>query len=186
MSRVEKAMPAIRVKRTVRHSAEQMLELVADVERYPEFVPLCARHRIVSRAKEGPKEILIADMTIAFGPLRETIRVRDTIDRENGRIRLDGLAGPLRYLQGAWTFTPNESGGCDVGLQLSYELANPLLAAVLGRVLDVALSGFLAAFVKRADLIHLRPPRSTCRQTLGRLGKSAKELRRKAPRRRAV
>jgi len=186
MSRVEKAMPAIRVKRTVRHSAEQMLELVADVERYPEFVPLCARHRIVSRAKDGPNEILIADMTIAFGPLRETIRVRDTIDRENGRIRLDGLAGPLRYLQGAWTFTPNESGGCDVGLQLSYELANPLLAAVLGRVLDVALSGFLAAFVKRADLIHSRHPRSPCGQTLARSGKPAADLRRKVARRRAA
>jgi len=179
-------MPAIRVHRQVPHKPEQMLELVADVERYPEFVPLCARHRIVSRAKDGAKEILIADMTIAFGPLRETIRVRDTIDRENGCILLDGLAGPLRYLQGAWTFVPNERGGCDVGLELGYEFANPFLAAVLGRVLDAALSGFLAAFVKRADLIHSRPPRSTCGQTVPRRGKPAANLRRKAARRRTA
>jgi len=163
-----------------------MLELVADVERYPEFVPLCARHRIVSRAKDGPKEILIADMMIAFGPLSETIRVRDTIDRANGRILLDGLGGPLRYLQGAWTFAPNEGGGCDVGLQLSYEFANPFLAVILGRMLDVALSGFLAAFVNRADLIQPRLPSSSSGQTLAGRGKPAADLRRKAARRRTA
>jgi coenzyme Q-binding protein COQ10 len=172
-------MPTIRVKRTVRHTAGQMLEVVADVERYPEFVPLCAQHRIVSRAKDGPKEILIADMTIAFGPLRETIRVRDTIDRQNGRILLDGLAGPLRYLQGTWTFAPNEAGDCDVGLELGYEFASLFLAATLGRMLDSALSGFLAAFVKRADLIHSRLPSSSCGQTLARRGVPAASLRRK-------
>jgi ribosome-associated toxin RatA of RatAB toxin-antitoxin module len=146
----------------------------------------CARHRIVSRAKDGPKEILIADMMIAFGPLGETIRVRDTIDRENGCILLDGLAGPLRYLQGAWMFVPNEGGGCDVGLQLFYEFANPLLATILGRVLDAALSGFLAAFVKRADLIHSRRPRSTYGQALTLPAKPDTDLRRKAARRRTA
>jgi coenzyme Q-binding protein COQ10 len=149
-------MASIQARRRVKHSAEQMLALVADIERYPEFVPLCARHRVISRAKRGTNEVLITEMTIAYGVFNETIRVRDTIDRQNGCILLDGLDGPLRWLQGAWTFTARANESCDISLNLSYEFANPLLGMVLAKVLHSALHHFLAAFEQRADLLYAR------------------------------
>ena len=152
-------MDTIRLRRCVRHSASEMLELVADIERYPEFVPLCESHRIISRSKRGLSEILITEMTIDYGILKETIRVRDTIDRENGRIMLDGLGGPLRRLQGSWTFASCKDGTCDVALDLSYEFASPVLGLVLSGLLRAALNRFLAAFEERADLVYARPTR---------------------------
>jgi coenzyme Q-binding protein COQ10 len=152
-------METIRLRRRVRHSAGKMLELVADIERYPEFVPLCESHRIISRSKRGLSEILITEMTIDYGILKEIIRVRDTIDRENGRIMLDGLGGPLRRLQGSWTFASRKDGTCDVALDLTYEFANPLLGLILSRVLRAALNRFLAAFEQHADLVYACPPR---------------------------
>jgi coenzyme Q-binding protein COQ10 len=97
-------MPTIRVTRRVYHSADEMFDLVADVERYPAFVPLCRVHVIRSREKRVETEILTTDMTVAYRVFCETFTSRVTLDRGNGRILVESVNGPLRRLQTAGRF----------------------------------------------------------------------------------
>jgi coenzyme Q-binding protein COQ10 len=157
-------MPAIHVKRRVNHSAEQMFDLVADVERYPEFVPHCRKHVIVSRGTSGNDEFIVTDMTMARGIFRETIRGRDILDRKNRRILIEATAGPLRRLQTVWTFQPREDQGCDVVFDLTYEFSNPMMELILGGIFDATFRSFARAFERRADLIYGRPARTEARQ----------------------
>jgi coenzyme Q-binding protein COQ10 len=149
-------MPAIHAKRRVNHSAAEMFDLVADVERYPEFVPHCQEHVIVSRGKGGDDELIVTDMTMALGIFRETIRGRDTLDRKNGRILIVAAAGPLRRLRTVWTFEPRTDESCDVTFDLTYEFSNPMMALLLGGIIDAAFRRFARAFERRADIVYGR------------------------------
>jgi coenzyme Q-binding protein COQ10 len=149
-------MPAIHAKRRVHHNANEMFDLVADVERYPEFVPHCQRHVIVARRRSGNNEILITDMTIARGPFRETIRSRDTLDREHGRIRVDATGRTLERLQTLWTFQPQDGHSCDVGFETVYEFSSFALGLLLGGIFDSTFRYFVHAFERRADVLYGR------------------------------
>jgi coenzyme Q-binding protein COQ10 len=139
-----------------------MFDLVADVERYHEFVPLCRRHVIRSREKRGELEILITDMTVAYAFVSETVRSRVTLDRANRRILVEGIGGPLRRLRTLWTFDPRPDGTCDVDFDLSYEFASRALALLMGAVFEAAFSRFVEAFQRRADAVYGgEPPAST-------------------------
>lgn len=151
-------MPVFQAKRRVYHSADEMFELVADVERYPEFVPLCRRHAIRSREQRAGIEILTTDITVAYKIFRETFRNRVTLDRANGRLAVDSSDRPLRHLQVRWTFEALDAGSCDVGFRLSYELASRTLALLMGAVFDAAFARFAQAFERRADIVYGRPP----------------------------
>jgi coenzyme Q-binding protein COQ10 len=157
-------MPVFRAMRRVPHSADEMFDLVADVERYHEFVPLCSRHAILSRETRAEVEILMTDMTVACGIYRESFTSRVTLDRANGCILVESTDGPLRQLQTRWTFQSRSDGSCDVGFYLQYELASRTLALLMGPVFDVAFGRFVQAFERRADIVyareHARPPRS--------------------------
>jgi len=147
-------MPKFRAKRHVHHSADQMFDLVADIERYPEFVPLCQKHAIVSRKTCGDSEILMTEMTVTYKIFRETIRSRDTLDRTNGRILVESVDGPLRRLRTLWTFRSRDDDSCDVGFELSYEFASPMLGLLAGGVLDAAFGRYVQAFERRADAVY--------------------------------
>src|ERR1700723_380993 len=110
-------MPQISSKRRVPHSPPQMFDLVADVERYPEFVPLCRSLKIRQRTP-GPDgtEIVIADMTVGFKLVREAFTSRVTLDRPNLKILVEYLRGPLSNLENRWTFEPKLGDFCDVGV----------------------------------------------------------------------
>ena len=149
-------MPAIHAKRRVHHNANAMFDLVADVERYPEFVPHCQRHIIVARKKSGTSELLITDMTIARGPFRETIRSRDTLDRENGRIRVEAVGRTLQRLQTVWTFEPHGGHSCDVGFDTVYEFSSLPMELLLGGIFDSTFRYFVHSFERRADLLYGR------------------------------
>lgn len=161
-------MPRFRAKRNVYHSADQMFDLVADIESYPEFVPLCQEHAVVSRKTSGAREILMTEMTVAYKIFRETIRSRDTLDRSNGRILVESINGPLRRLRSLWTFEPRADDSCDVGFDLSYEFASPMLALLARGVLDAAFSRYIQAFERRADEIYGRPMRPPFQRQHGR------------------
>jgi coenzyme Q-binding protein COQ10 len=149
-------MPVFRAMRRIHHSAEEMFDLVADVERYPEFVPLCVRHAIRSRATRVETEILMTDMTVACGFYRESFISRVTLDRAKGCILVESTDGPLRRLQTRWTFQPRSDGSCDVGFYLHYELASQALALLMGAVFDAAFGRFVQAFERRADIVYGR------------------------------
>jgi coenzyme Q-binding protein COQ10 len=147
-------MPVFQAMRRVHHSADEMFDLVADVERYPEFVPLCLRHSIRSRETRRDAEILMTDMTVACGIWRESFMSRVTLDRHNGCILVDSTDGPLRRLQTRWTFQSRSRGSCDVGFYLRYELASRTLALLMGPVFNVAFGRFVEAFERRADSVY--------------------------------
>jgi coenzyme Q-binding protein COQ10 len=147
-------MPAIRARRHVDHSAQEMFGLVADIEHYPEFVPHCERHLVLSRTWTENTEILITEMTIVHGVFRETLRSRDTLDRNTGRILVEALDGPLRRLTTVWTFVPRDDGTCDVGFDLSYDLSSRLVEVLLGGIFDAMFRRFVQAFERRADAIY--------------------------------
>jgi coenzyme Q-binding protein COQ10 len=148
-------MPRFSSKRRVHHSAQQMFDLVADVERYPEFVPLCQSLKIrQSTPMFDGTEIVVADMTVSFKLVREAFTSRVTLDRPNLKILVEYLQGPFSNLENRWTFEAKSDDACDVGFFLSYELKSRMLAMLMGTMFDTAFARFSAAFEKRADAIY--------------------------------
>ena len=151
-------MPRFSSKRRVLHSAAQMFDLVADVERYPEFVPLCKSLKIRQRTpKPDGTEIVIADMTVSFKLVREAFTSKVTLDRPNLKIMVEYLQGPFSNLENRWTFDPKSETDCDVGFFLSYEFKSRMLGLLMGAMFDAAFQQFAVAFEKRADRIYSRP-----------------------------
>ena len=151
-------MPQFSNKRRVRHSAEKMFDLVADVERYPEFVPMCQALKVRQRTqKPDGTEVVVADMTVSFKLVRETFTSKVTLDRPNLKILVEYLRGPFSNLENRWTFEPKSQTECDVGFFLSYEFRSRMLAMLMGSMFDAAFARFSAAFEKRADAIYGRP-----------------------------
>jgi coenzyme Q-binding protein COQ10 len=150
-------MPQFSNQRRVNHSADEMFDLVADVERYPEFVPLCQKLRIVQRTKNPDgTETIIADMTASYKLIRETFTSRVTLDRAGRKILVEYLRGPFSNLQNRWTFEPVEDKRCDVTFFISYEFKSRMLATLMGSMFDMAFQRFASAFEKRADAIYPR------------------------------
>ena len=148
-------MPKFSSKRRVHHTAVEMFDLVADVERYPEFVPLCKSLKIRQRTpKPDGTEIVIADMTVSFKLLREAFTSRVTLDRPNLKILVEYLQGPFSNLENRWAFEPKSEGACDVGFFLAYEFKSRMLAVLMGTMFDTAFQRFAAAFEKRADVVY--------------------------------
>ena len=148
-------MPRYSSKRRVHHTAQQMFDLVADVERYPEFVPLCQSLRIRQRTpKPDGTEVVVADMTVSFKLVRESFTSRVTLDRPNLKIMVEYLKGPFSNLENRWTFEPKSETDCDVGFFLSYEFRSRMLAMLMGTMFDTAFQRFAAAFEKRADAVY--------------------------------
>jgi coenzyme Q-binding protein COQ10 len=150
-------MPQFASSRHVRHSAEDMFELVADVERYPEFVPLCRALKLRKRIEEpNGTEVLIADMTVAYKLVRETFTSRVTLDRANREIRVEYLQGPFSRLENRWQFRPTGERSCEVTFFISYEFRSRTLGLLMGTLFDAAFRRFAAAFEHRADLVYAR------------------------------
>ena len=148
-------MPTHAEQRILPYTPEQLFALVADVERYPEFVPLCRSLKIRQRTpKPDGTEIVVADMTVAFKLVREGFTSRVTLDRPNLKILVEYLEGPFSNLENRWTFEPKPNEACDVGFFLSYEFKSRMLAMLMGTMFDAAFQRFAAAFEKRADVVY--------------------------------
>jgi coenzyme Q-binding protein COQ10 len=148
-------MPKFNSRRRVNHSAPQMFDLVADVERYPEFVPLCRSLKIRQRTQRPDgTEVIVCDMTVSFKLVRESFTSRVTLDRASLKILVEYLQGPFSNLENRWSFEPKSETTCDVGFYLSYEFKSRMLAMLMGTMFDAAFQRFAAAFEKRADAIY--------------------------------
>jgi coenzyme Q-binding protein COQ10 len=148
-------MPKFTTTRHLRHSAADMFELVADVERYPEFVPLCSSLK-VRRRIEGSEGVLIlvADMTVAYKLIHESFVSRVTLDRPNLQILVEYLEGPFSRLENRWTFRPTGERTCEVRFFISYEFRSRMLGLLLGSMFDLAFRRFATAFEQRADKVY--------------------------------
>jgi coenzyme Q-binding protein COQ10 len=143
-------------KRRVRHSAGQMFDLVADVEKYPEFVPLCRSLRVRKREPRGEGEVLTTDMTVAYQFIHETFTSRVTLDRPSLKILVEYLNGPFSHLDNRWTFRPLGAAECDVEFFIAYEFKSRTLGLLMGTMFETAFRKFAEAFERRADAVYDR------------------------------
>lgn len=144
--------------RRVGHSAVDMFDLVADVEKYPQFVPLCTGLRVRSRTPKGETNVIVAVMTVAYKVISQTFTSRVTLDRPNLVILVEYLDGPFSRLQNRWTFRPTGDNACEVEFFIEYEFKSRTLAMLMGAMFDTAFHKFSAAFEKRAGEVYGRKP----------------------------
>lgn len=144
-------------RRILPYRASQMFDLVADVARYPEFLPWTAAARIRSRVPlEGGGEVMEADLVISFKVFRERFGSRVTLLPGEERILTEYIDGPFRHLRSEWTFADRPGGGCEVGFSVDFEFRNAILQGVIGVVFTEAMRRIVGAFEARAR--HLYGP----------------------------
>ena len=150
-------MPQFSTKRRVQHSAANMFDLVADVEKYPQFVPMCSAMRVRSKTDKGEGvTVMIAAMTVAYKMIRQTFTSRATLDRPNLKILVEYLDGPFRHMQNRWAFHPTSENTCEVEFFIEYEFKSRTLAMMMGALFDTVFRRMAQAFEKRADEVYGR------------------------------
>ncbi|WP_294645960.1 type II toxin-antitoxin system RatA family toxin [uncultured Aureimonas sp.] len=146
-------MPKFENARVVRHSPDEMFALVADVERYPEFLPLCQSLVVRSRRERDGKTLLIADMTVAYKLIRETFASQVLLKPDERQIDVKYVDGPFRYLENRWNFEPHPDG-CEVRFFIDYEFKSRTLGLLMGSMFDYAFRRFATAFEERANKVY--------------------------------
>lgn len=146
-------MPTFETTRRVPFTPRQMFDLVADVERYPEFLPLCEGLSVRSRNRDGECAIVLATMDVGYKAIRESFTSRVTIDTTKLTVRADLVEGPFRQLENRWGFT-EAPGGSDVHFFISYEFSSFMLQMLVGAVFDQAIRRYTEAFEERARVVY--------------------------------
>lgn len=152
-------MPSFRTTRRVAHPAARMFDLVADVEKYPGFLPLCQGLTVRRRSTlPDGREVLVADMRVGFKAIRESFTSRVTLDRASNVIVAEYIDGPFRSLENRWTFRDRPPGdgsaGCTVEFFITYEFKSRMLGMLMGSMFEGAFSRFAEAFEERADKVY--------------------------------
>jgi len=149
-------MPNFETTHRVLHSADEMFALVADIESYPQFVPLCSALRIEKRTADENGETLIARMTASYKLFSESFTTKVRVQPQQRVILVDYLDGPFRKLENRWTFFPSGEDACRIQFYLDYEFRSLPLQMLMGSVFDKAFRKFSTAFEERADAIYGR------------------------------
>ncbi len=147
-------MPTRKIIHKVPQSAAQMYALVADVERYPEFLPGCRDLRVISRRDEGGLEVITADMVIGYKIIRETFRSRVTLDAGQKCIKVHYLKGPFRHLDNNWRFLDLDDGGSEIEFFIEFELRQRGLGMLVGGLFEHTFMRLLDAFEQRALQVY--------------------------------
>ena len=150
-------MPKFEATRRVAHTPEEMFALVADIEAYPQFLPLCESLTIRSRKDRDGRAILVADMSIGYKAIRETFTTQVLLNPAEHAIDVKYIDGPFKYLSNIWRFDAAGSG-CEVHFFIDYEFKSRILGALMGTMFDRAFRMFSEAFEKRADAIYSTKP----------------------------
>ncbi|MCH9809454.1 MAG: type II toxin-antitoxin system RatA family toxin [Alphaproteobacteria bacterium] len=142
-------MPTFANRRHVKFTPTQMYDLVADVECYPQFVPLCEGLTVNTRQPTSDGEMLVATMAVGYKTIREKFTTRVTLRPDKEEILVEYLDGPFSHLENRWRFLPTDSG-CDVDFYIDYRFRSSVLAMVMGGVFEKAFRKFATAFEDRA------------------------------------
>lgn len=146
-------MPTHSETKSLPHTAQQMYDLVADVSRYPEFLPWCAAARIRSVTPGDGCQVMDADLVISFKVFRERFGSRVTLFPEIMKIDTEYLDGPFKYMKSDWVFR-DAPGGCEVDFHVDFEFKNAILQGIIGVVFDQAMHRIVRAFEERADALY--------------------------------
>ncbi len=144
-------MPKIHTLKKLNHSAAQMFALVADVERYPQFVPFCTNLHITGQGEANGVPYIDAVMQVEYKVLRERFTSRVFLYEAERRIEVQFLSGPMKALSNIWVFTPHGDDACTVDFTLNYEFKNPLLAMAMNAAFQAVFGTFVRSFERYAD-----------------------------------
>ena len=143
-------MPKASVKRSIECKKEQLIDLVLDIEKYPIFVPFCLDAKIHEKKKHGDLLIIVADLTIGKGPLKDTYKSDVKFNKKEDSIYVTNLDGPLKYLENKWLFKQGNKS-TEVSFEVDFELKNYFLNIVMTKSFQLGLDKIADAFQKRAE-----------------------------------
>ena len=143
-------MPKASVKRLIECKKEQLIDLVLDIEQYPQFVPFCLDSKIYEKKEKGDLILIIADLTIGKGPFKDTYKSDVKFNKKNDSIYVTNLDGPLKYLENNWHFT-EENSFTEVSFDVDFELKNDFLNIIMTKSFQFGLDKIADSFQKRAE-----------------------------------
>jgi len=141
-------------KHVIAHTADDMFALVADVERYPKFLPLCEKLKLERRERRNGKEVLIATMVVGYKLIRESFTTEVILDADARSILVRYLDGPFAFLENRWSFRPITPESCEIDFYIAYSFRARLLERLMGGLFAKAVRRYTAAFEERADAIY--------------------------------
>jgi coenzyme Q-binding protein COQ10 len=147
-------MHVYETKHPVGHSAADMFGLVADVESYPKFLPLCEELKLKRRERRAGKEVLIATMTVGYRLIRESFTTEVILDADARTILVHYLDGPFSFLENRWVFRPITPQSCEIDFYIAYSFRSRLLERLMGGLFDRAVRKYSDAFEARADAVY--------------------------------
>jgi len=143
-------MPKASVKKLIQCKKEQLIDLVLDIEKYPEFVPFCVDAKIYEKKDKGNLLLIVADLTIGKGPFKDTYKSDVKFNKKEDSIFVTNLDGPLKHLENIWNFK-QEKNNTEVSFEVDFELKNEFLNIVMAKSFQFALDKIAEAFQKRAE-----------------------------------
>lgn len=146
-------MPTHSETKTLPYTARQMYDLVADVARYPEFLPWCSAARIRSLRDIEGGQVMDAELVISFKVFREKFGSRVELYPDRRHIDTRYIDGPFKHMVSTWDFRDAE-GGCEVDFHVDFEFRNRVLQGVIGLVFNEAMQRVVRAFERRAQQIY--------------------------------
>ena len=146
-------MPKASVKRLIECNKNQLIELVLDIEKYPEFVPFCLDSHVYEKNKEGDLLLIIADLTIGKGPFKDTYKSDVRYNKNDSTINVTNIGGPLNHLENTWNFKEHENG-TEISFDIDFEIENKFLNIVMTKSFQFGLDKIADAFQKRAESLY--------------------------------
>jgi coenzyme Q-binding protein COQ10 len=146
-------MPKTSVKRLIECSKNQLVDLVLDIEKYPEFVPFCLEAHIHKKNDEGDLILIIADLTIGKGPFKDTYKSDVKFNKKDNSIKVTNVGGPLNYLENIWNFNERDNG-TEISFYIDFEIENKFLNVVMTKSFQFGLNKIADAFQKRAESLY--------------------------------
>ena len=143
-------MPKASVKRLIECKKDQLIDLVLDIEKYPEFVPFCLDAHVYEKNKEGELILIIADLTIGKGPFKDTYKSDVKFNKKDSTIKVTNIGGPLNHLENTWQFKEQKSG-TEISFDIDFEIENKFLNIVMTKSFQFGLDKIADAFQKRAE-----------------------------------
>jgi len=149
-------MPQASVKKLIECNKEQLIDLVLDIEKYPEFVPFCIDSKVYERKEKNKLLLIVADLTIGKGPFKDTYKSEVKYDKKDNSIFVTNLDGPLKHLENRWKFQ-QKNNFTEVSFEVDFELKNEFLNIIMTKSFQFALDRIAEAFQKRAEDLLNRP-----------------------------
>ena len=146
-------MPKASVKRLIECEKEDLVNLVLDIERYPEFVPFCYHAKIYEVKDEGKLKKIIADLTIGKGPFKDTYKSDVQYNKDENLINVTNIGGPLKHLENKWKFIESDNG-TEILFDIDFEIENKFLNLVMKKSFQFGLNKIADAFQKRAKDLY--------------------------------